>query len=63
VDELKIDRSLVRELGRSEQSLVIMRSITELGHGLGLEVVAEGMETPAAWSALVRLGCDVAQAS
>ncbi|MGH8144116.1 MAG: putative bifunctional diguanylate cyclase/phosphodiesterase [Steroidobacteraceae bacterium] len=61
LDELKIDRSFVSELGRSERSLVIVRSTTELAHGLGLHVVAEGVETAEAWSELLRLGCDYAQ--
>jgi EAL domain-containing protein (putative c-di-GMP-specific phosphodiesterase class I) len=38
-----------------------VRSIVELGHGLGLAVVAEGIETPQVWAQLLRLGCDLAQ--
>ena len=38
-----------------------MRSTIELGHSLGLKVVAEGIETPEVWTALLRLGCDLAQ--
>jgi len=61
VDELKIDRGFVRDLGSSERSLLIVRATTDLGHGLGLQIVAEGVETPEAWSTLLRLGCDLAQ--
>jgi EAL domain-containing protein (putative c-di-GMP-specific phosphodiesterase class I) len=61
VDELKIDRSFVLNLERSPNNRAIVRSTTELGHILGLRVVAEGVETPEAWSALLRLGCDLAQ--
>ncbi len=61
VDELKIDRTFVRDLGSSERSLLIVRATTDLGHGLGQEIVAEGVETAEAWSTLLRLGCDYAQ--
>jgi diguanylate cyclase (GGDEF)-like protein len=61
LDELKIDRSFVHELGRAQRSLVIVRSTVELGHGLGLRVVAEGVETAECWAELLRLGCDYAQ--
>src|SRR4029077_14217155 len=61
VDELKIDRGFVRDLGSSERSLLSVRATTDLGHGLGLEMVAEGVETPEAWSTLLRVGCDLAQ--
>jgi len=61
VDELKIDRGFVLNLEGSASNRAIVRSTTELGHILGLRVVAEGVETPEAWSALLRLGCDLAQ--
>jgi diguanylate cyclase (GGDEF)-like protein len=61
VDEIKIDRSFVINLDRSSNNQAIVRSTTELGHILGLRVVAEGIETPQAWSSLLRLGCDLAQ--
>jgi diguanylate cyclase (GGDEF)-like protein len=61
VDEIKIDRSFVISLDRSSNNQAIVRSTTELGHILGLRVVAEGIETPEAWSSLLRLGCDLAQ--
>jgi EAL domain-containing protein (putative c-di-GMP-specific phosphodiesterase class I) len=41
--------------------LVIVRSTIELGHNMGLVVIAEGVETAEAWRILKRLGCDMAQ--
>jgi diguanylate cyclase len=61
VDELKIDRSFVQDVERSASNTAIVRSTIELAHNLGLKVVAEGIETPEAWTMLLRLGCDVAQ--
>ena len=61
VDELKIDRGFVSSLERSTSNQAIVRTTIELGHSLGLKVVAEGIETPEVWAALLRLGCDIAQ--
>jgi len=61
VDELKIDRAFVRDLDRSASNQAIVRTTVELGHSLGLKVVAEGIETPDVWAALLRLGCDLGQ--
>ena len=61
VDELKIDRSFIRDLEQGTRDDAIVRSAIELSHSLGLKVVAEGIETPAAWTALIHLGCDYAQ--
>ncbi|MFO1400865.1 MAG: EAL domain-containing protein [Steroidobacteraceae bacterium] len=61
VDELKIDRAFVLGLDSSAHNQAIVRTTVELGHSLGLQVVAEGIETPEVWSALLRLGCDLAQ--
>ena len=61
VDELKIDKSFVQGMGDDENDAVIVRSTIDLGRNLGLRVVAEGVETAAAWRQLVSLGCDVAQ--
>ena len=61
VDELKIDRTFVRELQPHTRDDAIVRSAVELAHILGLKVVAEGVETAVAWTALLRLGCDYAQ--
>ncbi len=61
VDAIKIDRSLVAPITVSHDSDVIVRSTIELGHNLDLEVVAEGVESEAAWRRLADLGCDTAQ--
>jgi diguanylate cyclase (GGDEF)-like protein len=61
VDELKIDRAFVQDLDSSGGNQAIVRTTIELGHSLGLKVVAEGIETPAEWSTLLRLGCDLGQ--
>ena len=61
VSELKIDQSFVRELEHQGQDLIIVRSTIELAHSMGLEVVAEGIETAAALALLLQLGCDQGQ--
>jgi diguanylate cyclase (GGDEF)-like protein len=59
--ELKIDRSFVTAMLASEQDRTIIRSVIDLGHDLGLDVVAEGAETTEVLDALTTLGCDIAQ--
>ncbi len=59
VDELKIDRSFISQA--TSGAATIVTSTIELGHSMGLKVVAEGVEEPAAWNLLRRLGCDFAQ--
>jgi len=61
VDEVKIDKSFVLGMGSDLGDLAVVRSIVELGHSLGLTVVAEGVEEDAARDQLVEMGCDVAQ--
>jgi EAL domain-containing protein (putative c-di-GMP-specific phosphodiesterase class I) len=61
VDELKIDRSFVRELLADSGSAAIVRSTINLGHELSLEVVAEGVEDDLTLRRLANLGCDRAQ--
>jgi len=61
VRELKIDQSFVTNLLTDEQDEVIVRSTIDLGHNLGLEVVAEGVESEAVLDRLRSFGCDVAQ--
>ncbi len=61
VSEIKVDRSFVQRMTQSTDDATIVRSIVELAHALGLEAVAEGVETVEAWDALDALGCDSAQ--
>jgi EAL domain-containing protein (putative c-di-GMP-specific phosphodiesterase class I) len=61
IDVLKIDRSFVVTMGVQQNDAVIVRSIIDLAHNLGLEVVAEGVETEDAAGALEALGCDMLQ--
>ena len=61
VDEIKIDRSFISGMRTDEDDAVIVRSVIELGHNLGLRVVAEGVETIETFDALAALGCDEAQ--
>jgi EAL domain-containing protein (putative c-di-GMP-specific phosphodiesterase class I) len=61
VDELKIDRSFVAELGENPKDEIIVRAIVDLGHRFGLDVTAEGVETEPAWALLSAIGCDAIQ--
>ncbi|HTV95637.1 MAG TPA: EAL domain-containing protein [Steroidobacteraceae bacterium] len=58
VGKLKIDRSFIKDLGSDPKSDSIIRSIIALAHGLGVTVVAEGVETRNQLSALLAYGCD-----
>jgi diguanylate cyclase (GGDEF)-like protein len=60
-DELKIDKSFVLQLAPGSEDERIVQSIVQLGHALGLKVVAEGLETETGLGVLARLRCDVAQ--
>jgi EAL domain-containing protein (putative c-di-GMP-specific phosphodiesterase class I) len=61
VSEIKVDRSFVSRLADGEDDASIVRSIIDLAHALGLQAVAEGVETAEVWEQLVGLGCDTAQ--
>jgi diguanylate cyclase len=61
VDTLKIDQAFVRDLGDNTRDQAIVQAIVALTHALGLEVVAEGVETATAARALLDLGCERAQ--
>ena len=61
VDEIKIDRSFVMGMAAEAGDAVIVRSTVDLGRNLGLEVVAEGVETIEHWECLRELGCTIAQ--
>jgi diguanylate cyclase (GGDEF)-like protein/PAS domain S-box-containing protein len=61
IDTLKIDQSFVLNMAEDKDDAVIVRSTIDLGHNLGLRVVAEGVETEEAASRLADIGCDVIQ--
>jgi diguanylate cyclase (GGDEF)-like protein/PAS domain S-box-containing protein len=61
VQQIKIDKSFVMEMAADENDFAIVRSTIDLGHNLGLTVVAEGVENETTWELLTRLGCDGAQ--
>ena len=61
LQEIKIDRSFVRDMALAHRDRAIVRSTIELGHSLGLRVVAEGVEDEATFRLLTELGCDQAQ--
>jgi diguanylate cyclase (GGDEF)-like protein len=61
LDILKIDKSFVDELGADRGGVEIVAAVVKLAHALGLQVIAEGVETPQQLDALARLDCDFAQ--
>lgn len=61
VSEIKIDRSFVMEMDQDENDKVIVRTIIDLAHNLGLTVVAEGVETETTLTLLKNLGCNTVQ--
>jgi EAL domain-containing protein (putative c-di-GMP-specific phosphodiesterase class I) len=60
VDVLKVDRSFVSGLGTNDDDTAITSAVINLGHNLGMEVSAEGVETPMQLERLRELGCDTA---
>jgi diguanylate cyclase len=60
-DEIKVDRSFVMNMDKDEDDAAIVRSTIDLGRNLGLEVVAEGVESKETWDRLNELGCTAAQ--
>ena len=61
VDTIKVDRAFIANLGRDEVSHTIVTGVTDLAHGLGMSVVAEGVETIQQRDELTRMGCDSCQ--
>ena len=61
MDELKIDKSFVMNMALDANDAKIVRSTVDLGHNLGLRVVAEGIESEQTWNLLAQMGCDSGQ--
>jgi EAL domain-containing protein (putative c-di-GMP-specific phosphodiesterase class I) len=61
VSEVKIDKSFVINMEHDEDDYVIVRAVIDLAANLGLNVVAEGVETQTAWNMLAESGCSVGQ--
>src|SRR6202451_1090916 len=61
INELKLDRSIVRPIISSTSFRTIVRTTIDLAHQLGVKVVAEGVESAAIYSELRALGCDIGQ--
>ena len=58
---LKIDQSFIRSLCVSDRDEPLVKAIIQMGHSLGLQIVAEGVEDEATLQRLIELGCDAAQ--
>jgi EAL domain-containing protein (putative c-di-GMP-specific phosphodiesterase class I) len=61
LDRVKLDSSLIKDVDTSESARTIVAAIIHLIHGLGLEVVAEGVENEAQIDVLRAVGCDIFQ--
>jgi diguanylate cyclase (GGDEF)-like protein/PAS domain S-box-containing protein len=61
IGTLKIDQSFVRDLADDPADATLVRTIIDMGHGLGLQVVAEGVERAGQVQSLRQWGCDIAQ--
>jgi EAL domain-containing protein (putative c-di-GMP-specific phosphodiesterase class I) len=61
IDIVKLDRSLISRIDRDPQSRALCESLVGIGRALGLDVVGEGVETPAQLAALTGFGCGFAQ--
>jgi len=60
-DKIKVDRAFVVNLGRNPQSAAIISAVIDLGHGMGMSLVAEGVETLEQFTFLADEGCDAVQ--
>jgi diguanylate cyclase (GGDEF)-like protein/PAS domain S-box-containing protein len=61
ITQLKIDRAFVQNMRGDADDAAIVRAVITIGHDLGLEVVAEGVESEETYTQLARLGCDTIQ--
>jgi EAL domain-containing protein (putative c-di-GMP-specific phosphodiesterase class I) len=56
-DKIKIDRSFIRNIDKVDTSKTIIKSVVTLGHGLGIDIVAEGVETEFEAVMMTHFGC------
>ena len=61
VDEIKIDKSFVMQMGMGPKDAAIVHSIVELGRNLGMDIIGEGVDCGESWAALKTLGCNAGQ--
>ncbi len=61
VSELKVDRSFVMDMTINKENTVIVQSVIDLAHNLGLRVVAEGVENHKTFAHLMKMNCDIIQ--
>ena len=61
IDSVKIDSRFVRDLNDTREGVALVAAIVGMAHGLGIRVVAEGVETPQILALLRQIGCDQAQ--
>ncbi|PSN17830.1 diguanylate cyclase [filamentous cyanobacterium CCP5] len=61
IDTLKIDRSFVNTMHQVGSDLEVVRTIINLGHNLGMNIIAEGVEYQVQFATLAELGCEYAQ--
>ncbi|MBI5756498.1 MAG: EAL domain-containing protein [Nitrospirae bacterium] len=61
INEIKIDKSFIKGIGTDDNDTLIVQATIDLGHNLGLTVVAEGVENEEIYHRLANLGCDVGQ--
>ena len=61
IDILKIDQSFIQNIEANSSSIALIKAIITMAHNLGVEVVAEGVETPTQQAQLIALGCDYIQ--
>ncbi|MDX2236239.1 MAG: EAL domain-containing protein [Hyphomonadaceae bacterium] len=59
--ELKMDKSLIKNLGRNARDALLVKSTIDLAHALGMKITAEGVETQAELALLASMGCDMIQ--
>lgn len=61
VDHLKIDKYFIDDMLNDKKTLLLISSMIEMGHNLGYEIIAEGVETPVQFNMLKKLDCETAQ--